>query len=1031
MKKLSSFEDIENLRNELSREKPAVTILVSRGTCGRSRGADELVAALESAVAKVDPSRKVSLTVTGCLGYCDREPIVIVRPYGFIYAQPTAEDVDEIISRTVMNGEPVERLFMDDGRTGEKIRTEDMIPFYRNQERILLGANFMIDPSSIEDYVRIGGYAGLAKAMSGMSPEQVIDEVLKAGLRGRGGAGFPTGTKWGLARKAEGECKYVICNADEGDPGAYANRGLLEGNPHSMVEGMIIGAYAIGASEGYVYIRAEYPLAVELVTKAIEDARAAGLLGSNILGSGFSFDIKISQGGGAFVCGEETALMRSIEGLAGEPRPRPPYPANKGLWEMPTVLNNVETWANVPHIIVRGAEWFAGIGSAGSKGTKIFSLVGKVNNTGLVEVPMGITLREIVYGIGGGVPKGKKLKAVQTGGPSGGCIPESLLDMPVDYDELKKAGAIMGSGGMIVLDEDTCMVDFARFFVNFLVDESCGKCTPCREGLLQMQRILTDICEGNATLDDLDLLRELAAMMQEASLCALGQTAANPVLSTLRYFEDEYLSHIEDKKCKAATCKKLVFTPCHHTCPAETDAEGYILLIGEKRFDEAAAVVMETNPLPGTLGRVCYHPCEKRCRRGDVDEPIAICALKRFAGDNSDFDKVKSYLPVIDTLPQKGSRVAIVGSGPAGLTAAYYLARLGYKPVVFEALNVTGGMLRVGIPDYRLPQDVLDKEIERIKSFGVEIKTGVRFGQDVKFETLTKDGYKALLIATGAHGDMRLGVPGEELAGVFSGVKYLRELNLGNAPELGGKTLVIGGGNVAIDAARSALRSGCGDVTIVYRRTRNEMPASPWEIDEAEKEGIKFEFLTAPESVTGDSKVNGLKCIRMKLGAADESGRRRPVPVEGSEFTIGCESVIAAIGQAQDLKFEPEEGVNANRNGTITADEKYSTSRAGVFACGDAVTGPESAIAAIAAGRGAAAAIHEFCGGKTEDFDLLKAKVSIERKRPELEEGEKKRIGIPELGVAERKCGFKEVEGVLSLEAALEEAGRCLRCSLG
>jgi NADH-quinone oxidoreductase subunit F len=466
--------------------------------------------------------------------------------------------VGEIVEKTVVNGQVLKRLLYVQPGTKNRIQREGDVPFYKHQQRLVFGSNGLIDPTSIEEYLAIGGYQALAKVLTGQSPQEVIEQVKRSGLRGRGGGGFPTGRKWDICRAQPGEKKYLVCNADEGDPGAYMDRSLLEGNPHSVLEGMLIGAYAIGSNEGYVYVRAEYPLACRHVLIAIEQAEASGLLGERILGSDFDFRLHVSRGAGAFVCGEETALLASIEGRLGTPSPRPPYPAQRGLWGKPTVINNVETWANVPLILNRGAEWFAAIGTENSKGTKIFSLVGKINNTGLVEVPMGIRLRQVVFDIGGGIPKGRGFKAVQTGGPSGGMIPESLLDLPVDFDALVAAGAIMGSGGMIVMDDRTCMVDMARYFMNFLREESCGKCTPCREGIKVMLGILDRICQGQGTVEDIERLEHLAAGIKAASLCGLGTTAPNPVLSALKYFRQEYLAHVVQKRCPAGVCTALI-----------------------------------------------------------------------------------------------------------------------------------------------------------------------------------------------------------------------------------------------------------------------------------------------------------------------------------------------------------------------------------------------------------------------------------------------------------------------------------------
>jgi len=560
LKRLSSLSELNKLRELIIKnrdpDKPCLTICGGSGC--HAFGTEKVVAAFRQEIERQGLDTKVDVKTTGCHGFCERGPLVVVNPQNIFYQRVSVEDVLDIISETVVKGEVIDRLLYTEPGTGKKITYERDVPFYKGQNRLIFANNGAIDPESIDDYIAVGGYTALGKALYGMTPEQIIGEIKKSGLRGRGGAGFPTGAKWESCRRADGDTKYVVCNADEGDPGAYMDRSLLEGNPHSVLEGMIIGAYAIGSHQGYIYVRNEYPLAVKNAQLAIKRAEGYGLLGKNILGSGFDFNVRINRGGGAFVCGESTALMASLEGKVGEPRAKYVHTVEKGLWDQPTNLNNVETWANVPFIINRGADWFASIGTANSKGTKIFSLVGKINNTGLVEVPMGISLREIIYGIGGGVPGGKKFKAVQTGGPSGGCIPESMLDLPVDYDELTKAGSMMGSGGMIVMDEKTCMVDIAKYFLTFLEGESCGKCVPCREGVKRMREILSGITEGRGSDGDIELLERLSAALMDSCLCALGTTAPNPVLTTIKYFRDEYEAHIKEKRCPAGVCKELI-----------------------------------------------------------------------------------------------------------------------------------------------------------------------------------------------------------------------------------------------------------------------------------------------------------------------------------------------------------------------------------------------------------------------------------------------------------------------------------------
>ncbi|HQP57016.1 MAG TPA: FAD-dependent oxidoreductase, partial [Syntrophorhabdus sp.] len=754
-------------------------------------------------------------------------------------------------------------------------------------------------------------------------------------------------------------------------------------------------------------------------------------LGKKILDTDFDFDLDIRIGAGAFVCGEETALMFSIEGKRGEPRPRPPFPVVKGLFNVPTLLNNVETYANIPSIIMNGAAWYSQYGTEKSKGTKVFALAGAVNNTGLVEVPMGTPLGDIIFNVGGGIKNKKKYKAAQLGGPSGGCIPVEHLNVPVDYESITELGAIVGSGGLIVADEDTCMVDFARFFVDFIQEESCGKCPPCRIGTKRMLEILKRISHGEGKLEDIDNLIELATRIKDAALCGLGQTAPNPVLSTLRFFKDEYVEHIVDKHCSAGVCSSLFDAPCQNACPTDQNAWGYVTLISEGKFKEAIALIKEANPFPAVLGRVCYHPCESKCRRAQIDQPVAICALKRFAAD-VDMATFPSFRPV--TAKPNDIKVAIIGAGPAGLSAAYFLALKGYKPTVFEALSVPGGMLAVGIPDYRLPRDILNAEIKSITDIGVEIKYNTQFGKDITSESLFKDGYGAILLATGAHKGQKLGIPGEEASGVADGVTFLRAVNLNEIVKTEGKVVVIGGGNVAIDAARAALRLGAEEVSVLYRRERDDMPAYAEEIDEAEHEGVKIHTLVAPDKIISkNGKVTGVECTRMALGKFDKSGRRSPNVIEGSGFTIDADMVIAAIGQLPDLSYLNGEGIKVTNNNTVEVD-KYTLSagKEGFYAAGDNVRGPASVVEAVADGKKAAMAIDVHFGGdglapNAFRDELITMVVSYDEAEYQKE---RKRIEMSHLPLAKRFRNFNEVALGYQANAAVEEAKRCLHCYL-
>lgn len=1033
MPNLTSVADFEQLQFRLmmTADNGIPTIVIPAGTCGQANGANDLIRVAKREIIARGLSDKLNLRITGCHGWCEMEPSALVEPQGYFYPKLAPADMARVVAAAAAH-DVVEDLFYKDADTGRSLAKEGDIPFYQKQVRAVLGRNARVDPIRIYNYIENRGYAPWAAILGANDPANVIAGVRDSGLRGRGGAGFPTGKKWELLAKQPGDRgKFLVCNADEGDPGAYMDRSILEGNPHSVIEGMLIGAFATGATEGVIYVRAEYPLAIKHLLIALRQARELGLLGENILGSGFSFDINIVRGAGAFVCGEETALIASIEGRMGEPRQRPPYPIQKGIDGKPTVINNVETWANIPIIFAEGPEEFAKIGTPRSTGTKIFSLVGKVKNTGLVEVPMGITFDEIVYDIGGGAPGGAGVKAVQTGGPSGGCIPASEFFLPIDYDSLAQAGSIMGSGGMIVMDENTCMVDVARYFMNFLKDESCGKCFTCRKGTQRLYEILDDITKGLGKPEHLDLLEELALAVKDTTMCGLGQSAPNPVLSTLKYFRAEYERHIYDKRCDALVCKELTGAPCQATCPVGTEAWRYVALIEKGDYEGAYQAIREANPFPSVCARVCHHPCEEKCRAGTTGgQPVAIRALKRFVTDNVD---PATYTPK-RAAEKRAEKVAIVGAGPAGLAAAHYLSLAGYKSTVFEANDKPGGMLVSGIPAYRLNRDTLQKEIDALLDENVELKLNTALGRDVTVSGLFDAGYKAIFLATGAPKSRTLNIDGEDAAGVFPAMHYLREFNLHGRQPAAGRVGVIGGGNSAVDAARVARRQpGVTDVTIYYRRTRKEMTAYAEEIEGALEEGINLVTLVSPvEVVVEDGKVKGIKLIKNKLGER-EGGRRKPVAIEGTEHVAYLDTLIVAVSDESDLEPIKGAGIEATRGGNVKVDAKtLATSREGVFAGGDLVTGPNSVVDAVAAGKRAAVTIMRYLRGEALTVPPRPVLPTIYVPASAAPESETAgaRVVPPMAAATARVKGFAEIEQTLSAEAARCEARRCLRCDL-
>ena len=808
------------------------------------------------------------------------------------------------------------------------------------------------------------------------------------------------------------------------------NRNEIESDPHALLEGMMIGAYAMGATQGVVYLRAEYPLAVMRLLKAIEQARQIGLLGQDILGTNFRFDVQLVQGAGAFVCGEETALIASLEGQAGRPRPRPPFPAQKGLWGKPTNINNVETWYNVTPIIAKGAAWFTQTGTKTSAGTKVFSLVGKVKNTGLVEMPLGTPIKNIIYNIGGGTGTSKKVKAVQTGGPSGGCIPTEMFDAPVDYESLGALGAIMGSGGM-VMDEDNCMVDVARYFIEFSHSESCGQCLPCRVGLDHALRILKAVTEGQATEADLATLEDLAVMIKETSLCGLGQTAPNPVLTTLRYFRAEYLEHIQEQRCRPSACESLFVSPCENTCPVHMNIPGYLRLLADGRLDEAGLMALLDNPLPASTGRVCQHPCESRCRRGDIDSAVAIRDAHRYVADTvfqpARYEKLAKALSA-DKLPDTGKTVAIAGTGPSGLAAAFYLALLGHRVTAFEARAAAGGMLRYSLPEYRLPKAVLDREIGLIEKVGVKFVFNNRIATDAALADLERR-FDAVLLALGTWKEVALGIPGADLRGVMTSLQLLENVAQRGRSEIGQNVVVIGGGNSAIDSARTAVRLGA-HVTVAYRRGRSDMPAIVEETEHAEAEGVEFKFLAVPRQVHGsaDGAVRGLEVVKARLGDFDAFGRRLPMPTDQTE-TIPCDTVIIAAGEKADGDLVRALGLPLRRNDTVEADHlTLATSRPKVFVTGDLEAGPSNVVTAMGSGKRAAAAIDKALTG-ADRFAKLRKQFAYSQQVP-LEPVGGDRRAVRHLQVVDRRENFREISLGLSDADARTEATRCLRCDV-
>jgi len=1025
--KIHSLNDLQTIKKDfLNQEKKfQFTAHICYAAGCISSDCKDFKEAFVQALEQENLQSKVKIKLTGCMGACTLGPTLIINPGNTLYCNLNPASATQIVNQHIKEGRIAEKFCYKDPDTREIIPDLNNIPFFKHQKKIVLQNCGVIDYASINEYIAHDGYFALDKVLNSMTPLEVVDEIKKSGLRGRGGGGFPTGLKWAMANAAKADQKYIICNADEGDPGAFMDRSLLEGDAHTVIEGMLIGGYAIGATKGIVYIRAEYPIAVERLTMSIKAAQERGLLGKNILCSDFNFNIEIRIGAGAFVCGEETALMDSVEGKRGEPRQKPPFPVQSGLFGKPTVINNVETFGNIAPIILKGGAWFSSIGTEKSTGTKVFALAGDIVHKGLIEVPMGVTLGEIIYEVGGGIPKGKSFKVAQTGGPSGGCLTPGHLNIPIDYDSLVQHGAIMGSGGLICADEDTCMVDMARFFMDFVQDESCGKCIPCRIGTKRMLEILERITRGEGKEGDVDLLEELGHSIKESAICGLGQTAPNPVLSTIKYFRHEYDEHIRHKYCRAGVCSDLFLSPCQNACPAGVNVPGYIALIAAGRVRDAYNLIRQENPFPSICGRVCTHPCESKCRRAQLDEPIAIADLKRYAADYV----LNSGEPFMSLIFQKnGKSVGIIGAGPSGLTCGYYLARLGYTIDIYEEKSVAGGILAYGIPEYRLSKEALAKEINSITQAGINVIYNSKIGKDITFNDL-KSKYNAIYIATGTQLSRKIGIEGEEKKGVYHGLDFLTDINLKKNVEVKGIVAVIGGGSTAIDAARSALRLGALKVHILYRRTREEMPADKREIQDALDEGIVLHELVAPVRFIGTKSVSSIECVKMKPGKFGKDGRREPIVVPGSNYMIEIDLAIPAVSQYSDFPFITKADVGITDWGTFIVDpDTQMTTQPSVFAGGDVARGSDVVITAIADGKNAAKSIDKYLGGKGK----LNIGEPIEIPSKGTEEGnavEHERFPMHYLDLEQRKGNFDEVPQGFHKINAIAEAMRCLQCS--
>jgi NADH-quinone oxidoreductase subunit F len=1042
--KKRTIEGLKNIKDRVEKKRrlrkgiSEARITVHMSTCGLASGAQKVMDRLLYERSQCGRTN-IAACSTGCIGLCSREPLITVELIGeepVIYQRVDDRKMAQIFKRHVLEGKVQVDLALAWGRAvneapkpmhsdlGGVLPHISQLKFFSLQEPRILRNKGLIDPERIDDYIWRDGYQAAAKALLEMTPAEIISEVKGSGLRNRGARGFPTGIEMEFCAYSKEDVRYVVCTGDEGDPGTSIGCRVLEADPHTVLEGMIIAAKAVGAHQGYFFCRPEFSLAVKRLNLAIEQARAYGLLGKDILGSGFDFDIEVGLGAGAFVCGEETALIEAIEGRRGIPRPQPPFPAISGLWKKPTFLNNVETYMNIPRIVRMGGEGYADLGTESSKGTKLLYLAGKVSDIGLIEVPMGTSVGEIIFDMGGGIPGRKKFKAVQLGGLSGGFISPEHLNTPIDYDAVTELGASLDSGGMIVMDDATCMVDMARYFIDFCLGQVCGKCATCGVHPERMQEILQRICRGEGREGDIELLEALGQEMKRTALCALGRAAPHPVLSTIRYFRPEYEAHILDKRCPAAVCSALFKSPCQHTCPVGMDVPAYIALIRAGRIDDAYKVLKRTNPFPSVCSRVCRHYCESTCRRGQLDEPVAIMHLKRYITDHA---KRRETEPLEITRKEK---VAVIGAGPSGLCAALELKKRGYGVTIFEELPEAGGMLRWCIPAYRLPRNELNREIQEILQTGVELRVNTRVGRDVTFEELDR-AFDIIYLSVGAQKSSPPNIPGDDAEGVFGAIEFLRAYSQGKEIKVGMHVAVLGHGISAVDAARTAMRLGAKKVTLYFRYDRNDIPGQEWDLEAASEEGVRLMYLVAPVRViTQYGRVKGVELTQMRLDKFDQYGRRNPKPILGSEFIERVDTVIFSVGQNADLGFLPEgSGIELNE-GTVKVDRTLRTTNPKVWAGGDMVTGPAMVIDAIKAGQTAGRAIdaairaangQESWTAPTEEMMEIPSRVDEEPV-------DQRRTSMPKAPSKIRRSDFREAELGYSLEMALAEACRCLRC---